>query len=156
MNKNAIALSVAVVFTIGAATAAFLHNAENSGVADPNDPKQVALGKTIYADNCASCHGVNLEGETEDWKSTKEDGTLYAPPHDDTGHTWHHGDALLFQYTKEGGQAIAGPDFQSGMMPFADALTDEEIWAALAFIKTSWTEQQLNRQQMMTEREKEQ
>lgn len=156
MNKNFLAVTFAVIFTVGAATAAYMHNSGNSSGADPNNPEQVTLGKSVYAENCAGCHGANLEGETKDWKATKEDGTLYAPPHDDQGHTWHHGDELLFKYTKEGGQFIGGDDFKSGMPGFSESLSDDEIWAVLAFIKTSWTEKQLHNQNRMTQREKEQ
>jgi len=30
---------------------------------DPNDARLVSLGKAVYVENCASCHGVNLEGQ---------------------------------------------------------------------------------------------
>lgn len=60
----------------------------------PDDLKVVDLGKKVYDANCASCHGVKLEGE-ENWRERGPDGLLPAPPHDETGHTWHHPDALL-------------------------------------------------------------
>jgi len=65
-------------------------------------------------------------------------GGLRAPPHDASGHTWNHSDDLLFRYTKHGGAAVVGGDFQSDMPGFGDALTDEEIWAVLAFIESEW------------------
>ena len=106
----------------------------------PTDSDPVS-GAALYSEYCASCHGTELQGEP-DWRSTKADGRLPAPPHDEFGHTWHHGDNLLFSYTKLGGQAaleasgVSG--FVSGMPGFADQLTDEEIWNVLAFIKSSW------------------
>ncbi len=153
MNKTILAIGVATVFTAGAAIYAY-QATNNSGIADPNDAKQVALGKAIYAESCASCHGENLEGETPDWKSQKEDGTLPAPPHDGTGHTWHHGDQLLFSYTKEGGQANVPDGFTSGMPAFKNLHTDEEIWAVLSYIKTSWSDKQRYSQQLISEQEK--
>ena len=97
----------------------------------------------LYADNCASCHGANLEGQ-ENWRSPGPDGILPAPPHDESGHTWHHGDALLFEYTSLGGQesmkARGILDFKSGMPGFGDVLSDTEIWHILAFIKSTWRE----------------
>ena len=45
-------------------------------------------GFNNYQEYCASCHGVNLEGQAN-WRSRNQDGTLPAPPHDETGHTWH-------------------------------------------------------------------
>lgn len=110
-------------------------------------------GEKVYADFCATCHGANLEGETTEWRTLKADGTLPAPPHDGTGHTWHHGDRLLFTYIKEGGQALSGPDFKSGMPGFKEVLNDDQIWAVLHYIKSSWNEQQRYRQNIMTQRE---
>ena len=69
------------------------------------------------------------------------DGTLPAPPHDVTGHTWHHGDQLLFELTKWGPQAVIGSDYKSAMPGFSDTLSDDEIWATLAFIKSRWPDE---------------
>jgi len=73
----------------------------SAGRADADDARQVALGASVYRDHCASCHGANLEGQP-DWKSRKPDGRFPAPPHDETGHTWHHPDETLFDLTKLG------------------------------------------------------
>ena len=108
-----------------------------AGGADPNDTAQVALGERLYAENCASCHGADLGGEAN-WRERKSDGTLPAPPHDATGHTWHHPDSQLFAYTKQGGAALAPEGFKSAMPGFGDTLTDAEIWAVLAYIKNRW------------------
>lgn len=100
-------------------------------------------GKTLYAQNCASCHGANLEGQ-ENWRSPGPDGRLPAPPHDETGHTWHHPDSMLFAYTKQGGKAALaaeGVTFDSGMPGFADQLSDAEIRDIIAYIKSTWPEQ---------------
>ena len=69
--------------------------------ADASDPEMVALGAGVYAEHCASCHGERLEGEPN-WRQRKADGTLPAPPHDATGHTWHHSDDFLFRFTRDG------------------------------------------------------
>jgi mono/diheme cytochrome c family protein len=107
------------------------------GGADPSDAKQVAAGEKVYRAHCASCHGVNLEGQA-DWRTRNADGTLKPPPHDASGHTWHHPDQVLFDYTRDGGQPLAPPGFKSAMPGFGDRLTEAEIWAALAFIKSRW------------------
>jgi len=102
----------------------------------------IVQGGQIYVEYCAACHGANLEGQ-ENWRSPGADGRLPAPPHDETGHTWHHSDNLLFDYTKLGGTALMeqkGVEFDSGMPGFAEQLTDAEIHDVLAYIKSTWPE----------------
>jgi len=116
----------------------------------------VVVGQILYQENCASCHGANLEGE-ENWRSPKEDGRLPAPPHDKTGHTWHHGEGLLFNYTKLGGKAALaqqGIDLNSGMPGFGDQLSDQQIWDIFAYIKSTWPERQQKLQAEQSEAER--
>ena len=115
---------------------------EQISPADPEDEEQVRLGATLYVEHCAACHGAALEG-AENWQEATEDGMYLPPPHDDTGHTWHHSDKVLFEYTKLGGEALFAdfPDIVSGMPGFGDRLTDAEIWSILAFIKASWSDE---------------
>ena len=115
----------------------WLGGGPDTGGVDPGDKKRVALGQTVYTGNCASCHGARLEGEP-DWRTRNADGTFKAPPHDETGHTWHHPDFDMFRYTKQGGQALAPRGFKSAMPGFGDTLSDREIWAVLSFIHTFW------------------
>ena len=103
-----------------------------------------AQGAEIYADNCAACHGAKLEGE-EDWRGRNEDGGFRAPPHDETGHTWHHADAQLFDITKRGTEVVTGGAVQSDMAGFGDVLSDDEILAVLAYIKAQWPERIITR-----------
>jgi mono/diheme cytochrome c family protein len=97
----------------------------------------VAEGAAIYERECAACHGADLEGQPE-WRTRDADGYLPAPPHDETGHTWHHPTAQLFEITKYGTEAIVGGGYRSNMMGFGDVLTDEQILATLAYIKSTW------------------
>ncbi len=100
-------------------------------------------GAALYADHCAACHGAALEGEP-DWQRPGPDGRLPAPPHDATGHTWHHGDAFLTDYTRRGGQAVLddlGVRYDSAMPAFGGILSDAEIEAILDHIKTHWPEE---------------
>lgn len=99
-------------------------------------------GAALYAEHCAACHGADLEGQP-DWRSPKPDGTFPAPPHDETGHTWHHGDGMLFDYVKHGGQAVLdamGVKFTSGMPAFGGTLSDDDIRAILDHIRAQWPE----------------
>ena len=102
--------------------------------------KQLRLGKKVYEVNCASCHGVNLEGQP-DWKRRLDNGRMPAPPHDDTGHTWHHSDRNLFIITKSGLASIV-PGYESDMPAFEEVLPDTEIAAVLAYIKSTWPDRQ--------------
>ena len=105
--------------------------------------RSIQTGQILYVKNCASCHGINLEGQPN-WRSPNGDGILPAPPHDATGHTWHHDNALLFEYTKLGGQGALATrgitDFNSGMPAFKDVISDEDIWNVLAYIRSTWPE----------------
>lgn len=99
-------------------------------------------GEALYASHCAACHGAYLEG-APDWRRPGPDGLLPAPPHDETGHTWHHGDQFLFDYVKLGGQQVLddlGVRFTSAMPGFDGILTGAEIEAILDFIRASWPE----------------
>lgn len=110
---------------------------EPSSGADPANWQLVALGTKVYADYCAACHGRSLEGQPN-WQSRRADGRLPAPPHDETGHTWHHPDRVLFDVTKRGVEAFGVQNYESDMPAFAGILSDEEIWAVLAYIKSRW------------------
>jgi len=107
-------------------------------VLQDTDPVIVALGASVYEANCASCHGANLEGQAN-WRSPGDDGRLPAPPHDATGHTWHHDGDTLFRLTKYGTGALIGdPDYASNMPIYEGVLSDEEIIAVLSYIKSTW------------------
>lgn len=101
---------------------------------------RITQGKMVYDDYCASCHGANLEGQPN-WRARKPDGRLPAPPHDPSGHTWHHPDQMLFVMTKFGPQATAGPGYESDMPAFDGILTDQEIVNVLIYIKSTWPEE---------------
>jgi mono/diheme cytochrome c family protein len=137
IRRPLVVLVLAGVDTIAWLAAGGGWNRAGSERADPADPELVALGERLHADHCASCHGVELEGQP-DWQQPLPEGGYPAPPHDETGHTWHHGDQLLFDYTKHGGSAVVSGSFTSNMPGFGDQLTDDEIWAVLAFIKSHW------------------
>jgi len=110
-----------------------------ASLADPANPAQVALGRTVYERQCAACHGAKLEGQPN-WRDRLPNGRMPAPPHDETGHTWHHPDGVLFGITKEGlvPGRYAPRGYRSDMPGFGSVLSDEEIWAVLAYIKSTW------------------
>lgn len=101
------------------------------------DPVIVTQGKALYVQHCAACHGANLEGQPN-WKSPGPNGVYPAPPHNSDGHTWHHPDAVLLQIIAAGGVMPA-----SAMPAFTGKLTDAEMQAILAYIKTFWGPKEL-------------
>ena len=102
-----------------------------------DDLALVARGERVYGEHCASCHGVELEGRP-DWRSRDANGLLPAPPHDETGHTWHHADDLLFEIVKYGPGAVIGDErYRSAMPVYEGVIADADIVAALAWIKHS-------------------
>lgn len=108
--------------------------------ANPRDPAKLALGATVYAQHCAACHGAKLEGQP-DWTARLPNGRLPAPPHDDTGHTWHHPDYILFSAVRDGLVPPYAPKgYESDMPAFGGKLSDDEVWTVLAFIKSHWTQ----------------
>jgi S-disulfanyl-L-cysteine oxidoreductase SoxD len=110
-------------------------------IADPANAQQVAAGKRVYDAQCASCHGAGLEGQPN-WRQRLPNGKFPAPPHDASGHTWHHSDALLFDMVKRGVEPHAPPGYQSDMPAFGSRLSDGDIAAVLAYIKSTWPDEQ--------------
>lgn len=117
----------------------------------PSDRAAVARGKELYATHCASCHGAKLEGQPE-WRKRMPNGRLPAPPHDESGHTWHHPDSVLVDIVKNGlvPGRTAPEGYQSDMPAFGKALSDADIEAVLAYIKSTWRQEALANQKNMT------
>jgi mono/diheme cytochrome c family protein len=98
------------------------------------DPGLVAMGADLYTAHCAECHGPDLRGDPN-WMSPADDGGFRPPPHDPSGHTWHHADDLLIQIVLTG---YGFEEPQSRMPTFGDKLTREEVVAILEYIKSHW------------------
>ncbi|MHB1103748.1 MAG: c-type cytochrome [Devosia sp.] len=133
MTPNWWAMLLAAEATALASAVYFLFVA----TAQQADPA-TAESRQLYGENCARCHGANLEGQP-DWMRRLPNGRLPAPPHDGSGHTWHHSDKQLFTIAKFGLQAIA-PGYESDMPAYESVLSDEEITLILGYIKSTWPE----------------
>lgn len=161
MNAKPVALSLAAL----AAGAALIYFVAGPAAApaptyalQPDNTAVRTQGEKIYTARCASCHGVNLQGQA-DWRTRAADGRLPAPPHDASGHTWHHPDETLFRITKYGVAKAAGlKDYVSAMPAYEGVLSDAEIVAVLSWIKSRWPAQvrdkhdQMNAQQQAAAR----
>jgi mono/diheme cytochrome c family protein len=95
------------------------------------DPAQLATGKRLYEANCAACHGVKGEGQPN-WKVPVK-GIYPAPPHDSSGHTWHHPDQQLLEIIARGTGMPNSP-----MPAYGETLAESERAAVLEYIKTFW------------------
>ena len=102
---------------------------------------QITRGKGLYDSHCASCHGKKLQGQP-DWKSPLANGRMPAPPHDGSGHSWHHSDEALIGITKFGLKPYVNAAYESDMPAFGATLSDEDIAAVWAYIKSTWPDRQ--------------
>lgn len=97
----------------------------------------VELGKQIYNEKCAECHGDTGEG-----------GTL-AADHSSIGSTWYHADDVLLNVIYYGGSIEVPEDDR--MPAYIDELTTQEAEAVLIYIKTFWSDEERELQQQRTD-----
>jgi S-disulfanyl-L-cysteine oxidoreductase SoxD len=154
LSRTSRAIVVGTVAIAMAAIAIISYRSANRNGAEGAGQSQaeVSSGERIYAARCASCHGAGLEGQPN-WRERLPNGRLPAPPHDETGHTWHHPDRVLFGITKYGPGKYAPEGYESDMPAFQDVLSDADIWAVLAYIKSRWPEPQRAHQAEVTRRD---
>ena len=145
MRILAFAVAILLVASIAAKTS------YSQSLLRPSDSKTVAKGSLIYKQHCSSCHGKNLEGAPS-WRLRLPNGKLPAPPHDESGHTWHHSDKILFSLTKQGPTKIIGGDYKSDMPGFDKILTDDQIIEVLSYIKSRWPKEIQKRHNLLNER----
>ncbi len=137
VRRTYLGVGIAALLVAGWAAYLFLAALSGGNALVPDDPAVVAAGQQVYAAECASCHGADLEGQP-DWRERRADGRLPAPPHDASGHTWHHPDAQLIALTKYGPASLAGGGYESDMPAYEGKLSDGEIVAVLSYIKSTW------------------
>ena len=77
-------------------------------------------------------------------------GRLPAPPHDASGHTWHHADGQLLRIIRDGLAAFA-PGYETDMPSFGGVLDDAQIVAIIDYIKSTWPERERAYQQARTD-----
>jgi mono/diheme cytochrome c family protein len=116
--------------------------------AEPVSPVNLD-GSKLFADNCAVCHGTVGQGQ-DGWQQRNPDGSFRAPPHDATGHTWHHPDGLLFRTVSEGGRDVPNLGVTSGMPAFGGTLSPGQIVAVINFLRTLWGPQERDFQAEVT------
>ena len=115
---------------------------------------QITRGKGLYDIHCASCHGKNLQGQPG-WRSPLANGRMPAPPHDGSGHSWHHSDEALTGITKFGLKPYVNDAYESDMPAFGAVLSDKDIAAVWAYIKSTWPGRQRAYQALITRQDAE-
>ena len=143
-----------LLLIVGCAVAAYLVFGQQpaaAGLLTPDDEQIVLRGEEIYRMHCAACHGAALEGQAN-WRKRGPDGRMPAPPHDHSGHTWHHPDAQLFRLTKLGPASLVRGNYESNMPGYADVLNDADIVAVLSYIKSTWPAQIRRQHDLINER----
>ncbi|HUP17539.1 MAG TPA: cytochrome c [Acidimicrobiia bacterium] len=118
-----------------------------SDSAAPLEQQRLARGGELYQKHCASCHQTDLSGDPE-WRTPNDDGSYPPPPHDSSGHTWHHSDQVLLEIIRN------GSDFPQSKMPsYGDKLSDDDIGAILEFFKANWGPEEREYQQRVNEQQ---
>lgn len=158
MSRRPVAIMRVAAFAAATLLAAC---SNNSGPPPPPDPlgsqvappppdldqELVTAGETLYQQNCASCHRADLSGDPT-WQIPNPDGSYPPPPHDSSGHTWHHSDQVLLGLIRD------GSDYPQTRMPsFGRTLSDEEITAILEYLKSNWGAQERAYQWQITSQE---
>lgn len=151
-----VAVAVAVALAMLAAGVHYVRSqGEDAGrevvFIDASDRTAVTRGKQVYDAQCVACHGARLEGQL-DWRVRLPNGRLPAPPHDETGHTWHHPDAVLFDIVKHGlvPGRTAPSGYESDMPAYVGILSDADIVAVMAYIKSTWPDEVRAMQEQIT------
>lgn len=142
-----VVLAIVAASCSGVESTPATHGSANVGSVPPLENDLVTQGADLYQTSCASCHGADLSGQAN-WKSPNPDGSYPAPPHDSSGHTWHHSDIVLLEIVRD------GLDLPESRMPtFGDQLTDDEILAILEFLKSNWGEEERAFQWQVTQQD---
>lgn len=91
-----------------------------------NSAGNLAEGKRLYEQNCAQCHGVTGRGDGAA-------GQLLNPPPANisaSSKTYMTTDGYLYWAIAEGGVPLG-----TAMPPFKGALTQDEIWKLIAYLR---------------------
>lgn len=115
------------------------------GHADGGGPRsaqqRIDAGRRLYQLQCAACHAARAEGQPG-WEGVNAAGEKPAPPHDRSGHTWKHSDAMLYRIVAQGWRDPFNKTQRLTMPPFGQTLAPDEIRDVIQYLKTLWTPRQ--------------
>lgn len=141
----AVALCVIVVGIIAA------QRPKEQSLAAASNKAQVDLGQLTYQQNCMSCHGTKLKGKAN-WELAP--GEKPGIPLNADGITWHLSDTHLFQAIKDGVRVRGAESKRIHDDKVGAVLTDKQVWALIAYFKTTWTARQVESQKETSLRER--
>jgi mono/diheme cytochrome c family protein len=96
--------------------------------------EQAERGKTVFANNCAVCHGKNAEA-TPHWKTLDANGHYPPPPLNGSAHAWHHPLAILGRTIYLGGAPVGGQ-----MPAFKGVLSETDMIDVIAHFQSYWSD----------------
>ena len=114
-------------------------------------PTAEQRGERLYNVYCSTCHGG------PEVVGGRADTLTYPPRHDASGHTWQHPDCELLSIVRNGGddmtRALRASQARPGaveMPAFKERLSDDDIGAVLAYIKTLLTQEERQFQEQVS------
>jgi mono/diheme cytochrome c family protein len=123
-RATAVALLVAVSAAVGADQEVAVRA---NGALLPRDSRDAAVfrGGLVYANYCVTCHGINADGNGRAARLHK--------PRPANLRASDKNDAYIGLIVRKGGEAIGR---STGMPPWAEELTDEQIADVVAFVRS--------------------
>ena len=127
--KNA----VAIIIFLGIYT-----YAQAAEITNWSSSEDTLKGKTLFANNCAVCHGPEGIGpQSSALKVKRKDGKFQPPALNGTAHTWHHAPSLLRKIIANGGNSY-GKGYKGWMPEFKAELIQKERDVILKYIHSLW------------------
>lgn len=110
--------------SVGLIVVSFLPQKEQTGNPITSTPQSIAIGRTLYLQNCQSCHGISGRGDGP------QAGSLPLAPADFRVHIPYHQDDFFFRVMTNG---------LGNIMPaFGSQFTEDERWHLLNFLKSEF------------------
>lgn len=102
-----------------------------------NRGRMIERGASLYAENCAQCHGDKAQGQdaANPQGGKQPDGSYLAPALNEAGVAWYRTNRQLYDYVAKGSL-----DQNSPMKGFGEKLSENDITSILVFVQSLWPE----------------